>query len=448
VTAPGPVPAPALAQVAERRIRFQGRAVRVLAIIGLVLAGLVTLLVVGIDAGPVPFVTGLVLATVPVPIYVFLALRIDRFEPEPVRLLAWAFFWGATGAVFIALVLNTAGQAIVGSQFGADVGELYGGSVSAPLVEESAKGFVLLLIYRWRRWRLDSVLDGIVYAAMVGLGFAMTENVLYYSNAAAGGGVPLGAVFFLRGVLQPFGHPVFTSMTGIGLAVAATTDRRWLRAVAPFAGWAGAVGLHSLWNTSATVGGGIAFVGVYFLIMVPLFFGLICVALVSMRREGRVVSEYLRPEVAAGTLTAGDVELLSSLRNRRRLVKAARRDSRAARRAARAFQLAATELAFHRRRAARGLPLGTSDPVTDEATFTQALEALSRNLGPHVQRLRGQMEEAMRWRADYATRLANAAPPATPALPAAPVAAWYPDPWGQGRVRWWDGRAWTGHVSH
>ena len=435
MTAPGPV----LAQTAARKIRFQGRAVRVLAVIALVAIGLVTLLLIGLDAGPVAFVTGLVLATVPVPIYVFLALLIDRFEPEPLRLLAWAFFWGATAATFIALVLNTAGQAIVGSQFGNDVGELYGGSVSAPVVEESAKGFVLFLIYRWRRWRLDGVLDGMVYAAMVGLGFAMTENVLYYSRAAVEGGVPLAATFFMRGVLSPFGHPIFTCMTGIGLGVAATTSRRGLRAVAPAAGLGAAIALHSLWNTSATVGDGAAFVGVYFLIMVPLFFGLVSVALVAMGREGRVVREYLQPEVAAGIVTAGDVELLSSLRDRRRLRKAAKRDGKAARRAAKAFQLAATELAFQRRRAARGLPTGTPDPAAGTAgeaggpgEFAEALRVLGKSLGPHVQRLRGEAERMMAWRAAYAAQAAQ---------------GWYPDPWGQAGRRWWDGRAWTGHVA-
>ncbi|HVE68261.1 MAG TPA: PrsW family intramembrane metalloprotease, partial [Solirubrobacteraceae bacterium] len=378
MSVPAPVTGvtPAPVQGAERRIRFQNRALRVLVVIGLVLIGLITLLLIGYDAGPVAFLTGLVLATVPVPIYLWLALRIDRFEPEPLRLLAWAFFWGATASTFIALVLNTAGQAIVGSQFGADVGELYGGSVSAPVVEESAKAVVLFLIYRWRRWRLDSVLDGMVYAAMVGLGFAMTENVLYYSNAAVEGGVPLAATFFMRGVLSPFGHPVFTCMTGIGLGIAATTTRGWVRAVAPAAGLAGAIALHSLWNTSATVGDGLAFVGVYFLIMVPLFFGLICVALVYLHREGKVVREHLQPEVAAGVLTAGDVELLSSLRDRRRMVKAARRDGRQARRAARDFQLAATQLAFERRRATRGLPSAGPDPVATDREFAAALETL------------------------------------------------------------------------
>jgi RsiW-degrading membrane proteinase PrsW (M82 family) len=437
-------PAAVLAEATARKIRFQGRAVRVLAVIGLVLVGLVTLLVIGVDVGPVAFATGLVLATVPVPIYVFLALRIDRFEPEPLRLLAWAFFWGATAATFIALVLNTAGQALVGHQFGSDVGELYGGSISAPVVEESAKGFVLFLIYRWRRWQMDGVLDGMVYAAMVGLGFAMTENVLYYSHAEINGGVPLAATFFMRGVLSPFTHPVFTCMTGIGLGIAATTPRRWLRVAAPLAGLLTAMGLHSLWNTSATVGDGAAFVGVYFLIMVPVFFALVSVALVATGKEGRLVARYLRPEMAAGVLTAGDVELLSSLRDRRRARKAARGDGGGARKAMRDFQLAATELAFQRHRADRGLPGGATDSARDQHDFATALSVLGEHLGPHVQELRGQAEQRMAWRAAYAARAqAHAAAAAAPL----PPPGWHADPWGQARLRWWDGRAWTGHVA-
>jgi RsiW-degrading membrane proteinase PrsW (M82 family) len=430
---------PALAQATARRIRFQGRAVRVLAVLGLVLAGLVTLLLIGVTVGPIAFVTGLLLATVPVPIYVFLALRIDRFEPEPLRLLAWAFFWGASASTLIALILNTAGQALVGAHFGSDVGEIYGGSVSAPIVEESAKGFVLFLIYRWRRWHLDGVLDGMVYAAMVGLGFAMTENILYYSHAAVDGGVPLAATFFMRGVLAPFTHPVFTCMTGIGFGLAVTTKRRWVRVVAPAAGLLTAMALHSLWNTSATVEGGAAFVGVYFLIMVPVFFGLVSVALVATGKEGKIVSEYLRPEIAAGILTPGDVELLSSLRDRRRARKAAKRDGRDALRAMKAFQLAATELAFQRHRAAQDLPTGTGARAAAERRFAEALRVLGENLGPSVQELRAQAEQRMAWRAAYAAQAAARA--------ALPPPGWHADPWGQARLRWWDGRAWTGHVA-
>jgi len=306
-------------------------------------------------------------------------------------------------------------------------------------VEESAKGFVLFLIYRWRRWQLDGVLDGMVYAAMVGLGFATTENVLYYSHAAVSGGVPLAATFFMRDVLAPFTHPVFTCMTGIGFSLAVTTKRRWVRVVAPVAGLLLAMLLHSLWNTSATVEGDAAFVGVYFLIMVPVFFGLVSVALVATSKEGKTVSEYLRPEIAAGILTPGDVELLSSLRDRRRARQAAKRDGRDTLRAMKAFQLAATELAFERHRAARGLPPGTDAPPAAEPRFADALRVLGENLGPNVQQLRAQAEQRMAWRAAYAAQAAARA--------ALPPPGWHADPWGQARLGWWDGQAWTAHVA-
>jgi RsiW-degrading membrane proteinase PrsW (M82 family) len=437
-------PGPALARTTERNIRMQSRSLRVAAVIVLVLAGLVTLLLIGVLVGPVALLTGLVLAAVPAPIYLFLALRVDRFEPEPLRLLLGTFFWGGTAATLIAIILNTAGQAIVGAEFGADVGEIYGGSVSAPVVEESAKAGVLFALYRWSRHHIDGVLDGLVYAAMVGLGFATTENVLYYSRAAVEGGVPLAATFFMRGVLSPFAHPVFTAMTGIGIGLAVTTTKGWLRVAAPAGGLLAAMALHSLWNTSATVEGGIAFVGVYFLIMVPIFVALVVVAIVARRREGGIVAQELQPEAAAGVLSPADVELLSSVRDRRRLEKAARRDSPAARQAARTLQLAATGLAFQRHRARRGLPPAAgSDPQRDEAAFRSALQALQANLGPAVQQLRQQAQARLDWRRGPAA--AAGATGHWPAGSPAP-AGWYADPWGQSRWRWYDGRAWTGYV--
>jgi hypothetical protein len=243
----------------------------------------------------------------------------------------------------------------------------------------------------------------------------------------------------MRGVLAPFTHPLFTCMTGIGFGLAATTTRRWVRLLAPPAGLLAAMSLHSLWNTAATVEGGVGFVAVYFLIMVPVFFGLVSLALVATSKEGKVVSEYLRPEVAAGVLTPGDVELLSSLRDRRRARKAAKRDGPAALRALKAFQLAATELAFRRHRAAQGLITGAEDVAAAEREFARAMRDLGENLGPNVQQLRAQAEERMAWRAQYAAAAAARA--------ALPPPGWHADPWGQARLRWWDGRAWTGHVA-
>jgi RsiW-degrading membrane proteinase PrsW (M82 family) len=425
--------APAVAPAAARKVRFQSRAVQVAGALALLVLGLVTLLLIGVDVGPVGLATGLALAILPAPLYVYLALIVDRFEPEPVALLAWSFFWGASVATTIAYVANTAGQAVGGAEFGTDVGEIYGGSVSAPIVEEGAKAAVLFGIYRWRRHRIDGVLDGMVYAAMVGLGFATMENVLYYGNAAVEGGVPLVATFFVRGVMSPFTHPLFTCMTGIGLGLAVRGSSRALRVGAPAGGLAAAIALHSLWNTSATVGDGAAFLGVYSLLMVPLFVGLVAVALVAMGREGRVVVEELAPELARGLVAPADLELLSSARDRRRWLRAARRDGARHRRAAAAFQAAATELAFQRRRARRGDAEAAASLLERERAFAVALGELVANLGPAAQQVRGQAQRRLSWQ--------------PPAPAPAPPPGWHPDPWRQARWRWWDGRAWTSHVA-
>jgi protease PrsW len=432
----------------------------VLGVIVLLLAGLLTLLVIGVEVGPVGLVTGLVLAVLPVPIYVGLALFVDRFEPEPPQLLAWAFFWGATGATLIALIVNSAGQALVGSTFGSAVGELYGASLSAPVVEEGSKAAVLLAIYRWRREEFDGVLDGIVYAAMVGLGFAFTENILYYGRTALEGGVPLAAVFFVRGVLAPFAHPVFTALTGVGLGLAALRPSL-SRRVLPAVGLIGAMILHSIWNTSAGVGGGLGFLTVYVGVMIPVFLVLLAVAVGALLQERRVLREYLQPELASGLLTREDLAVLSSLGKRRRALRAAKRQGPAARRDRKELHHVATELAFLRRHIARHPQSRCEDLAQHEAAYTARLHELRAALplasagaapvlspgsgdasGPRASPAAG---------AAAGTGGATGSPPQGPPAgrPSAPEvpAAWYPDPYRQARLRWWDGWRWTEHTA-
>jgi len=435
----------------ERQIGAGRRALRIGGFLLVVALGLVTMLAIGIDVGPVAFATGLVLATLPAPLYVWTALRIDRFEPEPLRMLAWAFFWGGSAATFIALVLNTAGQALVGSSFGSDIGELYGASVSAPVVEESAKAAVLFGFYRRRRREIDGILDGMVYAAMVGLGFALTENVLYYGNAAVEGGVPLAATFFVRGVMAPFTHPLFTAMTGIGLGLATQSPRRRRRIALIAGGLFTAMFLHSLWNTAAGVGGGLAFLGVFFGVMVPVFGALIVVVALATRREARTIGERLAPEVATGVLSPGDVMVLTALHERRRLRRAARRDGRAARRAVRDYVRCATELAFLRRRREGALGAPAGDDAA-EGELVARLRALRPALGARANAVSTAAAERA---AKVAALTAARAGAASGALPVgghgpgvfATPANWYPDPWRQARWRWWDGRAWTGYTA-
>jgi RsiW-degrading membrane proteinase PrsW (M82 family) len=370
--------------------------------------------------GPSGFIIGITLAGLALPVYLLLTLRIDRYEPEPRNLLAWAFVWGAGPAVLLALVLNGVGIEVVSAEFGQEVGEIYGGSVSAPIVEEGAKAAALVGIYRWRRAELDGVLDGIVYAAMVGLGFATVEDALYYGSAAIEGD-SVGAVFVMRGIASPFAHPVFTAMTGIGLALAATSPqgaRRWL---APILGFLGAVLLHSAWNTSTIDED--AFVLTFIGVMFPVFVALIVVSLVARRRDGRRVAAYLAPEVERGLLTGEDLSALSTLGGRARARRAARRTGgREAARARRELQRVATELAFLRHRVA----LGRRDPHAAPPAEEEA--AMLAEIG----RLTGRLPS----------------PPPAPAPPSpGPPPNWYPDPSGRFRLRYWDGYAWTGHTA-
>src|SRR5438128_5491845 len=77
------------------------------------LLGLLVLLLIGVETGPMALIVGFVVATIPVPFYILLLLWIDRYESEPLWMLATTFLWGGVVAVFIAFVLNTASSVFV-----------------------------------------------------------------------------------------------------------------------------------------------------------------------------------------------------------------------------------------------------------------------------------------------------------------------------------------------
>jgi protease PrsW len=312
------------------------------------LAGLGLLAALGLAAsaatfGTSAFVFATAVAVIPVPIYVAMALWIDRFEPEPRAMLAMAFLWGASVAILVAGLLNGVADGVLG--------EYWSTVASAPLFEEALKGYILIRFYRKRKDEFDGVIDGIVYAAMVGLGFAFAENVDYFGRALVKEGVGgLAVTFTLRDILSPFSHPLFTSMTGIGLGVARQTSRTWARWFAPPAGFAGALLLHGMWNAGASAG--LWFFGVYFFIMVPALLTLLAIAGVALKSEGKVIRTHLAGEALAGWLSPDELARLCSVRGRLHASAAAfRRGGFRGWRDRRRFHRAASELAFLRRRA-------------------------------------------------------------------------------------------------
>lgn len=342
---------------------------------GALLCGAASLAVIATELGPHAFFLGFLVAIIPVPVYVALALWLDRFEPEPARTLAQTFAWGATVAVFIALMVNSLTQDAIAGLLGTRAGSLFGSIVAAPVVEEAAKGFALFLLFRELKDEFDGVVDGVVYAAMVGLGFAMIENVQYYGEAIAQGGESSVVTFFLRGLVSPFAHPLFTSLFGIGLGIAREQHGRGRRWVAPMLGLAGAVGLHSLWNLAASFDGW--FVVLYVMVMLPAFFGVLGLIYLSLRREGEVVRAHLASLVDDGILSAE--ELASLCRVRTRLFstfRAWRRGGMPQWRARRELHRMASELAFHRWRVMRGLTQGPEADARREEEYLLRLREL------------------------------------------------------------------------
>jgi RsiW-degrading membrane proteinase PrsW (M82 family) len=358
----------------QRRSFLRVAAIAFASLVGLLLA-LVLLFLTGLQTGLVPLLIGFVLATLPVPLYVSLALWIDRYESEPAWTLVTAFAWGALVAVFIAAFVNTLSSFVVASLVNDEAGSFFGAVFSAPIVEESAKAAVLFGLYFWKHDEFDGVIDGIVYASMVGLGFAMTENIQYYGGAALEGGIGGGlTLFILRGLLAPFSHPLFTSMTGIGLGLATQTKSRTVKFCAPAGGLLLAMFLHSLWNLSASVNAALYFI-VYFLIMVPMFVAVLVSIYFALRREGRIVREHLRHDLEHGRLTQTELEMLASVSGRMGAsFRALTRGGYRSWRTRREFNRVASELAFHRNRVAQGRVV--RDGAAVEALYVRQLTEL------------------------------------------------------------------------
>jgi len=193
-------------------------------------------------------------------VYFLIIKGMDRYEPEPFWLLSLAFFWGAVVATLMAIVINSFGEGVVSAALGApqssSIVQSSTASFVAPFVEESCKGSGLLVLWilsaLWLH-EVDGALDGAIYGGVIGLGFTLTEDVLYVGSAAAqGGAAAFTALYLVRTVAAGLSHASFTAMTGLGVGVASETSSPVLKFLAPIAGWSAAAGLHFVHNFLVT----------------------------------------------------------------------------------------------------------------------------------------------------------------------------------------------------
>ncbi|MEU8221355.1 PrsW family intramembrane metalloprotease [Kribbella sp. NPDC048915] len=346
------------------------------------IAGLVIFGIVAKATGVGGFTWGLVFAFVPVIPVIALYLWLDRYEPEPTKYIVFALCWGAFIATLVAIFINTeVSNLLAETGVGGDRSAVF----VAPPVEEFAKGSVILLLALVRRKEFDGIIDGLVYAGMVGVGFAFTENILYYGRvfntlseeAGADAGLRGAfALFIIRGVISPFAHPLFTSFTAIGIGVAIRHRSTAVRYLAPVVGYLAAVLAHAAWNASASWAGGGGFILAYLCLMVPLFICLVVFALVMRSREGQMIASRLYDYVRFGWLIPQDVPLIATLRGRKALRQNARRYGPQAEAAAKAFQHNATELAYLRDKIVRQVigpeALDTEKRLLDELRSRRA----------------------------------------------------------------------------
>ncbi|UYM04249.1 PrsW family intramembrane metalloprotease [Solicola gregarius] len=300
----------------------------------------------------------LLYAALPVPVLVGVYLWLDSYEPEPRRYLGSAFVWGAFGAVTIVLLVQVPIEKVWEPSMHTSAVYL------APLLEEPAKGVFLLFTLLRRRRVIDGMVDGFVYAGVAALGFAFTENVLYYTSAymaASEVDIPgtLGATgtFFGRGLMTPFMHPIFTSLFGVGLAMATLARKPIARVVFPVIGIGAGMLAHGSWNAAASTGEPglllVAYVG-----MLTLLGGLITWAMIARRNEGRLLWEALTDMARRrGWLHVDEVPYLARLGLRSRARAYAKRASGDdAAHAVRRYQKLACETAFLYDGVMRGRP--------------------------------------------------------------------------------------------
>jgi len=247
----------------------------------------------------------------------------DRYEREPWFLRLAAFLWGAIIAIPFAFFIEQDIQNLLGPNTSEIVRNMFNG-LNAGITEETVKGLGLLLLFFILRDEFDNVTDGIVYAALIGAGFAFVENFRYFASNSRD-----TLVFLIVGrvILGWLGHSTFTACFGAALGYVRHTRVRWKQILIPLLGYLVAVGLHSFYDfvdfqagaairaapndSSVALFSLIAIIGDY----IPPFLaqvGLLYILVKGLAHEAAVIREFLASEVSNGVVMVNEYALLQN----------------------------------------------------------------------------------------------------------------------------------------
>ncbi len=220
---------------------------------------------------------------------------VDRYEKEPLSLLATAFLWGAVPATLLAILtrlfLRLPPGLLAGSGADAILPDLI-----EPLVEEMFKGCVVILIaVRYRR-EFDNILDGIIYGGVVGIGFAMNANIIsYIGSFLTRGFAGFSLLILVEGLLYGLNHAFYSAIFGAGLGYGRLTSVKWRRWAVPLAAFWFAVLIHACHNLAIRYSIGLNMGSVALTLV-----GVIAVAVLlvySLRRQRQCLLDELVDEV-------------------------------------------------------------------------------------------------------------------------------------------------------
>lgn len=305
-------------------------------------------------------------------VYFLIFWLLDRIRPTSWAMRFLALGWGACVSTYVSMIVNSwAGNLMMVQGAGDPAAASRPAVFAAPFVEEVAKASILFLLAILARYRLVSPPQMLSLAGLSAIGFAFTENILYYFRAKVYSSVVASAgdsdqavrqLALLRGVFTSFGHPVFTTMTGIGLIVALRSRSKWVRIVAPLAGFSCAALGHMLFNGFASI----MTDNSQQLYLMIVGWGIVIVLLVTyirhLLKECRRIRARLGDYAIMGWLTQRDTEVFSHLWWRTKLIWAGAFRGRQVFRGTIRMQRAMTELAYLRDQ----MTLGVVDAIGDQ----------------------------------------------------------------------------------
>lgn len=244
---------------------------------------------------------------------------LDRYDREPLGMVAAAFGWGALAAPALATVSETVALRVLGPHYGRLLGATLVAVGVGPFIEEACKAVGLLAVVALSR-EFDNPTDGLVYGTAVGLGFATTENLLYEMTAAASGDLHrLMAVVVGRTLITAGVHALCSAALGgmLGFAVLARSWPRRLGLV--LCGLGAAVALHGAWNmgvAAAIVGRDLRGTALMAVTVLALYLCYVLLLAVLLHGEHRILRVQLAEEVELGVLPAWVGEVMPFYRRR------------------------------------------------------------------------------------------------------------------------------------